>query len=96
VYLWLVFRKALPRPRQVVALAVLVWVAQLLVATLWPAVDGQPGWLLFGLMLGRLSGIYHPSAPDERALSPGRQVLGWVMVALFVLCFSPAPFVGLR
>lgn len=96
VYLWLVFRKALPRPRQVIALAALVWVVQLVVATLWPAVDGQPGWLLFGLMLGRFSGVYHPSAPDERPLSPGRQVLGWVMVALFVLCFSPSPFVGLR
>ena len=95
LYLWLVFRKALPRPRQVLALAALVWVGQLLVATLWPAIEGQPGWLLFGLLLGRVSGIYHPSAPDERPLSPGRQVLGWVMVALFVLCFSPAPFINM-
>ncbi|MGI4734924.1 MAG: site-2 protease family protein [Janthinobacterium lividum] len=96
LYLWLVFRKALPRPRQVVALGALVWAGQLAVATLWPAVPGQPGWLLFGLLLGRVSGIFHPSAPDERRLSPGRQVLGWVMVALFVLCFSPSPFVGLQ
>ena len=95
-YLWLVFRKALPQPRQVLALAGLVWVAQIVLATLWPTIEGQPGWLLFGLLLGRVSGIYHPSAPDERPLSPGRQVLGWVMVALFVLCFSPAPFTGLR
>ncbi|MGI4862764.1 MAG: site-2 protease family protein [Janthinobacterium lividum] len=95
LYLWLVFRKALPQPRQVLALAGLVWVAQLAVVTLWPAAQGQPGWLLFGLLLGRLSGIYHPSAPDERPLSPGRQVLGWVMVALFVLCFSPAPFINI-
>jgi membrane-associated protease RseP (regulator of RpoE activity) len=96
LYLWLVFRKTLPRPRQVVALGALVWTGQLLVATLWPAVPGQPGWLLFGLLLGRVSGVFHPSAPDERRLSPGRQVLGWVMVALFVLCFSPSPFVGLQ
>jgi membrane-associated protease RseP (regulator of RpoE activity) len=96
LYLWLVFRKALPRPQQVLALAGLVWVGQLLVATLWPGIEGQPGWLLFGLLLGRVSGIYHPSAPDERPLSRGRLVLGWVMVALFALCFSPAPFTGLR
>jgi membrane-associated protease RseP (regulator of RpoE activity) len=96
LYLWLVFRKALPRPRQVLGLAALVWAAQLAVATLWPGVEGQPGWLLFGLLLGRVSGIYHPSAPDEQPLSRGRQVLGWVMVALFVLCFSPAPFTGLQ
>jgi Zn-dependent protease len=93
LYLWLVFRKALPRPRQVLALAALVWVGQLLVATLWPAIEGQPGWLLFGLLLGRVSGIFHPAAPDERPLSAGRQVLGWVMVVLFALCFSSSPFV---
>jgi Zn-dependent protease len=96
LYLWLVFRKALPRPRQVVALGALVWAGQLAVATLWPAVQGQPGWLLFGLLLGRMSGIYHPSTPDERSLSLGRHVLGWAMVLLFVLCFSPSPFAGLR
>jgi hypothetical protein len=63
------------------------------VATPWPGIEGQPGWLLFGLLLGRVSGIYHPAAPDERPLSWGRQVLGWVMVLLFGLCFSPSPFV---
>jgi membrane-associated protease RseP (regulator of RpoE activity) len=93
LYLWLVFRKALPRLRQVLVLAGLVWAGQLAVATLWPGIEGQPGWLLFGLLLGRVSGIYHPAAPDERPLSPGRQVLGWVMVLLFALCFSPSPFV---
>jgi Zn-dependent protease len=95
-YLWLVFRKLLPRPRQVLAVAALVWVAQLTVATLWPGTLGQPGWLVFGLLLGRLSGIYHPAAPDERPLSWGRQVLGWGLVLLFILCFSSAPFEPVR
>lgn len=95
-YLWLALRKLLPQARQVVAVAALVWVAQLSVATLWPGTLGQPGWLVFGLLLGRVSGIYHPSAPDERPLSRGRQVLGWVMVVLFVLCFSSSPLVAVR
>ena len=95
-YLWLVFRKLLPRPWQVLAVAAVVWVAQLAVATLWPGVLGQPGWLLFGLLLGRLSGIYHPAAPDERPLSWGRRVLGWLLLVLFVLCFSSAPFEAVR
>ena len=93
LYLWLVFRKALPRPRQVLALAAVVWAGQLALATLLPGIEGQPGWLLFGLLLGRVSGIYHPAAPDERPLSWGRQVLGWIMVVLFGLCFSSSPFV---
>ena len=95
-YLWLVFRKLLPRPRQVLVVAAVVWVGQLVVATTWPGTLGQPGWLLFGLLLGRVSGIYHPAAPDDRPLSRGRQVLGWLLIALFVLCFSSAPFVPVR
>ena len=61
-------------------------------AVAFPGVVGNPGWLVFGLLLGRFTGIYHPPAPDERPLSTGRQVLGWLMVVIFVLCFTPSPF----
>ncbi|TGE08837.1 site-2 protease family protein [Hymenobacter fodinae] len=92
VYLLLAFWKALPTKRRVVMLALAVWAAQIVVATAWPALEGNPGWLVFGLLLGRVTGIYHPGAPDERPLSLGRKVLGWVMLLIFVLCFTPAPF----
>jgi membrane-associated protease RseP (regulator of RpoE activity) len=91
-YLFLVFRKALPTPRRAILLSLGVWAAQMAVAVAIPGVTGNPGWLVFGLMLGRLTGIYHPSAPDESSLSTGRKVLGWLMLAIFVLCFTPSPF----
>jgi Zn-dependent protease len=91
LYLGTVFWRILPRRSWGVAVAAVVWLAQLAVATAWPGTLGQPGWLVFGLLLGRLSGIYHPGAPDDRPLSPGRRVLGWIMVVLFVLCFSSSP-----
>ena len=92
LYLAAVFWRALPTPRQGLALGAAVWAAQLGLTTVWPGLSGNPGWLVFGLLLGRLSGIYHPPAPDDSPLSPGRRVLGWVMVGIFVLCFTPAPF----
>ena len=91
-YLALIFWRVLPRPRQGLLLAAGIWVAQVAVSMTFPGVTGNPGWLIFGLLLGRLTGIYHPPAPDEQPLSRGRQVLGWVMVAIFVLCFTPSPF----
>ena len=91
-YLALLFWRVLPTPRRGLLLAAGIWAAQLAVAELVPHVQGNPGWLVFGLLLGRLTGIYHPPAPDERPLSAGRRVLGWVMVAIFVLCFTPSPF----
>ena len=92
LYLGLIFWRVLPRPRQGLLLAAGIGMAQVAVATLWPGASGNPGWLVFGLLLGRLTGIYHPPAPDERPLSPGRRALGWAMVAIFVLCFTPSPF----
>jgi membrane-associated protease RseP (regulator of RpoE activity) len=91
-YLFLVFRKALPTPRRALLLSLSVWAAQLAVTVAVPGIMGSPGWLVFGLMLGRVTGIYHPPAPDESALSTGRKVLGWLMLVIFVLCFTPSPF----
>nr|WP_262907951.1 site-2 protease family protein [Hymenobacter sp. 15J16-1T3B] len=93
LYLLTALWRVLPGFRRVALLAAGVWLAQLAVATAVPGISGNPGWLLFGLLLGRLTGIYHPPAPDERPLSPGRRVLGWLMVLVFILCFSPVPFV---
>ncbi|HEX8659164.1 MAG TPA: site-2 protease family protein [Hymenobacter sp.] len=92
LYLGLIFWRVLPTPRQGLLLAAGIWAAQLACTVAIPTVMGNPGWLIFGLLLGRFTGIYHPPAPDERPLSPTRKVLGWVMVAIFVLCFTPSPF----
>ncbi|MFC7669619.1 site-2 protease family protein [Hymenobacter humi] len=92
LYLGLIFWRIMPTPRQGLLLAASVWAGQLAFAVAAPGISGNPGWLIFGLLLGRLTGIYHPPAPDERPLSPGRKLLGWVMVAIFVLCFTPSPF----
>ena len=91
-YLALIFWRVLPRPRQGLLLAAGIWAAQVAAASYWPGLGGNPGWLVFGLLLGRLTGIYHPPAPDERPLSTGRRLLGWLMLVIFVLCFTPSPF----
>ena len=92
LYLFVVFRRVLPGRRRALLLGAAVWLAQLAAALAWPGILGNPGWLVFGLVLSRLTGIYHPPAPDETPLSPGRRVLGWVLIAIFVLCFTPSPF----
>nr|WP_262904605.1 site-2 protease family protein [Hymenobacter lucidus] len=92
LYLFVVFRRVVPTKRRTVLLGLSVVAAQLALTLAVPGIEGNPGWLVFGLLLGRFMGIFHPPAPDERSLSLGRKVLGWVMLAIFVLCFSPSPF----
>ena len=92
LYLFVVFRRVLPGWRRAVLLGGAVWLAQLALVLAVPSILGNPGWLVFGLVLSRLTGIYHPPAPNEEPLSQGRRVLGWVMIGIFVLCFTPSPF----
>ena len=91
-YLFLVLRRVVPTPRRALFLSLGIWAAQLACTVAWPGILGNPGWLVFGLLLSRVMGIFHPAAPDETPLSTGRKVLGWLMLAIFVLCFTPSPF----
>ncbi|SDX68398.1 site-2 protease family protein [Hymenobacter psychrophilus] len=93
LYLWLVLRRAVPTARRALLLGASVWLGQIALASGFPGIQGNPGWLLFGLLLARATGIFHPPAPDERPLSPGRKVLGWLMLLIFVLCFAPSPII---
>jgi membrane-associated protease RseP (regulator of RpoE activity) len=48
------------------------------------------GWLVWGLVLLWV-GRRHPAIFDDRDLTPGRRQLGWIALAVFLLCFTFAP-----
>jgi len=47
-------------------------------------------WWFFWVVL-LYFGRKHPTIIDDEALSSGRKKLAWLMLVLFVLCFTPAP-----
>lgn len=48
-------------------------------------------WFVWSLFLLFLVGIEHPPVLVEKPLTPGRKILGWVAMAVFVLCISLSP-----
>lgn len=56
-------------------------------------VTGYMGWLLFAIVIGRFLGVKHPMVYDQEPLSKGRMVLGVLAFIVFILSFSPEPFV---
>lgn len=56
----------------------------------------NPGWLFLVLLL-LIFGMRHPEPLDaETPLDTGRKVLAIIMLVVFILSFTPAPFPGLN
>lgn len=51
-------------------------------------------WLVWAVVL-LILGLRHPAIFDASPLSPGRRRLGWIALAMFLLCFMPAPIAEL-
>jgi membrane-associated protease RseP (regulator of RpoE activity) len=49
------------------------------------------GWLLWGALL-LIPAMRHPRVPDAPALSRGRLAMAWIGLAIFLLTFTPTPF----
>jgi hypothetical protein len=71
--------------------ALLMFAFQFLLAWLYPGIRGYSGWLVFGFVLGRFIGIQHPRSEIEEPLDQNRQILGWLALLIFIICFSPNP-----
>lgn len=71
--------------------AVVIIAVQLLLAWIFPGLKGYTGWLVFAFLLGRILGVHHPPSEIEAPLTSGRKILGWICLAVFVLCFTPTP-----
>lgn len=53
---------------------------------------GWPGWFLWAI-LPLIFGINHPPVMDsDSPLDRNRRIIGWISLAIFVLTFTPTPF----
>jgi len=59
----------------------------------FPNLKGYNGWMFFAFILGRFLGIFHPKAELDQPLGWKRKALGWLSLAIFIVCFTPTPFV---
>lgn len=54
---------------------------------------GWSGWLLWTLILFFFIKIKHPPVPHFEELGGGRKILGYIAIAIFIISFSPTPFI---
>lgn len=93
LFLYIVFRKFNISPLSRLFWGMIFLASQYFTSLIFPSVKGYNGWLLFVFLLGAMLGIAHPKAEEDMPLTRGRKILGWVALIIFILCFTPAPFV---
>ncbi len=93
VFLYFAFSRTTEGFTNILLLSLSVFAAQFLSMYIFPEFRGNVTWLVFAFIIGRFLGVYHPPALYEEPLGTGRMILGWVAILVFILCFTPYPFV---
>jgi Zn-dependent protease len=84
--------KVFPTALSNFTLAIGIFGLQYVLKIMLPSLEGYPGWSVFGLVVGRFLGIYHPTVEDNKPLKTGRILVAIFSLIVFVICFSPRPF----
>jgi membrane-associated protease RseP (regulator of RpoE activity) len=93
IVLKLSFSKILPDSHYDWIIALSIAILQLICIQLAPNFYGYSGFMPFIFVLGRFLGVYHPDVEEDTPLDFKRKVMGWLTLIIFILCFSPAPFI---
>lgn len=93
-FLFIIFLKNTEKPINAVVFALGIYAFQFIFVSIFPEIHGYYGWLAFGFLLGRVLGLSHPPTQNQvTPLTKGRMIVGVITFIIFILCFSPQPFV---
>jgi membrane-associated protease RseP (regulator of RpoE activity) len=91
-FLYIVVSRMFDSPRERFIFAGAMFSIQYLVSDFFQ-VEGYSGWLFFSFILGRFLGVYHPKVSDNRPLDTMRMITGIIAIIVFLVSFSPRPFI---
>jgi membrane-associated protease RseP (regulator of RpoE activity) len=92
-FLYICFKRASDNPATGLMLSLIVVVCQFAVAYIRPDWEGSSGFLPFVFILGRFLGIRHPETEENKPLDLPRVILGIFALIIFIISFSPRPFI---
>ncbi len=57
------------------------------------SLPGGETWLLWALLVTFIIRFRHPPSQDESPLDLRRKIIGYVTIAIFIVCFTPSPLI---
>jgi membrane-associated protease RseP (regulator of RpoE activity) len=91
--LYICFKRVSENNGTAFMVSLIIVVAQFAVSYLRPDWEGSTGFLPFVFILGRFLGIKHPETEENEPLDTPRIILGVCALIIFVISFSPNPFI---
>lgn len=92
-FLYIIYRKSSISSETRWAIILLIAAIQYAILYIWPDLEGYTGWLLFAFLLGKVMGLEHPEVSGTKEMNGARKVLAWLAILIFLLCFTPQPFI---
>jgi membrane-associated protease RseP (regulator of RpoE activity) len=94
-FLYICFKRVTDSASTGLMVSLIIVVGQFALSYVRPDWDGYSGFLAFVFILGRFLGVRHPDTEDNKPLDLPRIILGVFALIIFVISFSPKPFIGL-
>lgn len=88
-----IFNHLFNKPKTIYLLGILLlfWGIQAGIKVFYPEISPNLIWLLYSFMAVRFIKLDHPQALIEHTVDWKRQILGWLAILIFLLCFTPNP-----
>lgn len=92
-FLYICFKRAFDNTSTALMVSLIIVVSQFAVTYVRPEWNGSVNLLPFVFILGRFLGIRHPETEDNTPLDTPRVILGIFAFVIFIISFSPTPFI---
>lgn len=94
-FIYICFRRVCETQMTALMISLIIVVGQFAVTYLLPGQEGYSGFLPFIFILGRFLGVKHPETEENEPLDAPRIILGIAALIIFIISFSPQPFIVL-
>ena len=92
-FIYICFRRTFETPITALMVSLIIVVGQFGLSYIRPEIDGYSGFLPFIFILGRFLGVKHPETEENEPLDLPRIILGIFALVIFIISFSPRPFI---
>ncbi|MDX2245387.1 MAG: site-2 protease family protein [Bacteroidia bacterium] len=77
--------------KEIAVFFVITFLIQMIIKLNFPSIPPNFIWIFYSFLVLRFVKPDHPAAYHEHRVNLPRQILGWVAILIFVLCFTPSP-----